>query len=336
MKLSQRITLLITIAALLLAGFGVFSIFNHPATGVAAQFSGSILYTHDNAIWQWRNGNNRRISISGSVKPGTVTELETQPAWSPDGSKFAYVRYGDSYSDVVVANADGSNVIRLTNDFNDATPGTVTYTAGSNWAFGPSWRPDGARIAFLHDKGSDPLAVWSMSSVPDDTSYKRLSPARISNVGFERPAWSPANDSIIATCYESGKAEIWQYIFDSDNWITLIKSDEADYDPAWSPDGKYIAYTAKVAGKTSIWVARADGSGASQLIGNGDIDKGLRTPAWSPDGNAIAYLRMGNDGFDLYAVSLDTSGGNIKAGGSPQQLTNDHHVSGTGGLSWGK
>lgn len=330
--------MIVVIAALLLAGFGVFSTFSRTATSRAAQFSGGILYTDNNAIWQWRDGNNRRISIPGKVNPNSATdpdELETQPAWSLDGTKFAYVRYGDSYSDIVVANADGSNVVRLTSDFSSAIPGTITYTNATNWAFGPSWRPDGQRMVYLSDRSSDPLAVWTMATVPDDTSYKRLSPARISNVGFERPAWSPGSDSIIATCYESGKAEIWQYIIETDSWTTLIKSDEADYDPAWSPDGKYIAYTAKVAGKTSIWVARADGSSATQLIGNNDIDKGARTPAWSPDGNAIAYLKMGSSGFNLYAVSLDRSGEAIKAG-SPQQLTSDDRVSGVGGLSWGK
>ncbi len=339
MKPTHRITWLFVFAALMLAGYGVFGIFSRATTSVAAQFSGSLLYTHANQIWQWRDGNNSRISVAGKAKPDAPAsdpeELETQPAWSPDGTKLAYVRYGDSYSDVVVANANGSNVVRLTNDFSSATPGTQDYVSGTNWAFGPSWRPDGQRLAFLHDKGSDPLAVWSMASVPDDTSYKRLSPAAISNVGFERPQWSPNNDSIIATNYESSKAEIWKYVIDSDTWISIIKADEADYDPTWSPDGKYIAYAAQVGGKNSIWVAHADGSGATQLIGNGDIDKGLRSPAWSPGGNAIAYLKMNSNGFNLFAVSLDTSGGGFKAG-SPQQLTNDNLISGTGGLSWGK
>lgn len=334
----NRYIYIAVIASILLAGFGVGGIFIRPASSVAAQFSGSILYTDSDTIQVWRDGSSHRITQPGKARPDVATdpdELETQPAWSPDGSKFAYVRYGDSYSDIYVANADGSNVQKLTADFSEAIPGTVTYTDNTNWAFAPAWRPDGQRLVYLSDRTSDPLAVWTMASTFDDTSYKRISPPEISNVGFERPAWSPDNNSLIATNYESGKAEIWQYIFDSDSWSAIIKTDEADYDPAWSPDGKYIAYAAKVGGKLSIWVAHADGSGATQLIGGNDVGLGLRSPAWSPDGNAIAYLKMGNSGFDLYAISLDLTGG-VKASGSPQQLTNDGHVSGTGGLSWGK
>src|SRR5438270_12332836 len=56
------------------------------------------------------------------------------PAWSPDGSKIAFTRYGANASDIYVMNADGGGIVQLTN-----TPGNDDH---------PAWSPDGSKIAF--------------------------------------------------------------------------------------------------------------------------------------------------------------------------------------------
>ena len=38
------------------------------------------------------------------------------PAWSPDGSKIAFASGRDGNAEIYVMNADGTNVVRLTND----------------------------------------------------------------------------------------------------------------------------------------------------------------------------------------------------------------------------
>ena len=55
------------------------------------------------------------------------------PAWSPDGTRIAFTSYRDGNHEIYVMDADGRNVIRLTNN--------------SGWS--PAWSPDGARIAFV-------------------------------------------------------------------------------------------------------------------------------------------------------------------------------------------
>ena len=60
------------------------------------------------------------------------------PAWSPDGTKIAFVR-GDlrnpSTFEIYVMNANGSNQTRLTND------GVIDGV--------PAWSPDGTKIVFM-------------------------------------------------------------------------------------------------------------------------------------------------------------------------------------------
>ena len=70
-----------------------------------------------------------------AVRPLVATRaLEHSPAFSPDGTRLAFVRETGGNADIYVANADGSAARRL------------THAAGSD--YNPAWSPDGTQIAF--------------------------------------------------------------------------------------------------------------------------------------------------------------------------------------------
>jgi Tol biopolymer transport system component len=91
------------------------------------------------------------------IKPGVFVEY---PAWSPDGRQITFMSQvsdaGQQY-DVFVMNADGSNVIRLTD-----APGE------DGW---PTWSPDGKTIAFSSNRDD-----CSRSSAPDCLSTGDIGP----------------------------------------------------------------------------------------------------------------------------------------------------------------
>ena len=64
------------------------------------------------------------------------------PAWSPDGTRLAFVRYSAGAVHLYVMNADGSGVTQLTHE--------NYHDLGR-----PAWSPDGTRIAFASDKDGD-------------------------------------------------------------------------------------------------------------------------------------------------------------------------------------
>ena len=68
--------------------------------------------------------------------------------WSPDGSRIAYTigidPHPGSQSDIVVANADGSNPVNLTNN------GPLSAKCPVQLAFRPKWSPDGTMFVFMH------------------------------------------------------------------------------------------------------------------------------------------------------------------------------------------
>ena len=62
-----------------------------------------------------------------------------EAAWSPDGTRIAFVRFFGGAGEIFVMNADGSGQTDLTNSpANDGDP---------------SWSPDGTKIAFTTDRG---------------------------------------------------------------------------------------------------------------------------------------------------------------------------------------
>ncbi len=74
----------------------------------------------------------------------------SQPAWSPDGSRIAFVSNVDVFhGDIYVMNADGSNVTQLTGLDAEVRE--------------PRWSPDGTRIAFVKDDGTS-ARIWMMNA----------------------------------------------------------------------------------------------------------------------------------------------------------------------------
>ncbi|WP_143532242.1 DUF11 domain-containing protein [Saccharothrix sp. ALI-22-I] len=102
----------------------------------------------------------------------TPDESETDPAYSPDGTRIAFNRsFGDG-SDVIVANADGSDERFL--------------------RFGrhPSWSPDGSMIALIAG------GVIRVIRVSDGVELTTIPRPRHLIGQDEQPTWSPTGDVI--------------------------------------------------------------------------------------------------------------------------------------------
>ena len=103
---------------------------------------------------------------------GAVRQLAlgSEPAWSPDGHKLAYVRGGQVY----VANGDGSG---------EAAVGPGRY---------PSWSPDGGALAVSRTDGLGILQIYVL----------RLADGGATQLTFGTgsallPAWSPDGTAIV-------------------------------------------------------------------------------------------------------------------------------------------
>jgi hypothetical protein len=114
---------------------------------------------------------------------------ETDPAYSPDGTKLAYTEHGDNGAlRVVVSDADGRNPKPLTGD---AAP-------GREFQGDPTWSPDGTMIAFTYDLNLIDGFVQSIRivRVADGQLLGEIPmPAHLQGTDLQ-PAWSPDGNEI--------------------------------------------------------------------------------------------------------------------------------------------
>ncbi len=287
------------------SGFTLQASANGMGTGPSAAFdvapAGRIAFVSD-------RGGTPKIYVmntdgSGLRQLTTGPHADSRPAWSPDGSRIAFARAGDSSSCGIYAmNADGSGLDRLTSACGDITP---------------AWSPDGDRIAFgKWTLGSLSTGIYVMNA--DGSGVTQLT----EGLHDEYPAWSPDGRRIAFNhTYEPWEGDWFTQIFvmnaDGTNVRPLNGTagiQFAESGPSWSPDGTRIAYWSFGFGISinggSIYKGTTDRSSIGDI---GDVDY-YSTPNWSPDGSKIVFARRELGSRKLAVV-------NASGGGPPQDLT---------------
>jgi Tol biopolymer transport system component len=177
---------------------------------------------------------------------------EESPAWSPDGTRIAFIRVArdELLRDIYVMNADGTDVTRL---FRDPDFSGVEVQR-------LDWSPDGAKIAFVRNLPVGKFDIYVMNA--DGTGLERLTDAPLYDFS---PAWSPDGTKIAFESRRDGGFDIYVMNTDGTSVSQLTDDPAADGRPSWSPDGTAFVFESLRDGKYDIYMMNADGTGVRRL-----------------------------------------------------------------------
>ena len=202
-----------------------------------------------------RNGGNFEIytidAFSVVARLTFTPENETRPAYSPDGSKIAFMRASGnaSTSEIWVMNADGTNQVRLTNNSVEDNR--------------PKWSPDGTKIIFDRGNGSN-LDVFTMN--PDGTNVTALT----SSSGQDSEAsYTPDGSKIVFNSERGATLQVYTMNADGSNQTNVSNNSFRDGSPAWSADGTKILFaTGRHGLPVEIYSMNANGTSQTRLTNN--------------------------------------------------------------------
>jgi len=284
-----------------------------------------------------------KVSVLGGPSRKLAQGLDSPPSFSPDRTRFAFVRESSAAGEsaLMIATADGRDERKLAArklpDFFDYPAWSpdgkviactvVNSTTGSHvdlaqvgvldgiekpiasrtWSYIEQlkWLKDGSGLLMsAREQGSRNFQVW-------EVTYPRGEARKITNDpnSYEGVCLT-ADSGTLVTVDMSMHSSLWVAPDGNASMATqLAPRVTENCDPAWTPDEK-IVYTLDGLKGRNLWLTDPDGSNQRQLTGDPGNVSG---PSISPDGQYIVFAADWAGSINIWKASID--------GQNPRQLT---------------
>ncbi|HVG35757.1 MAG TPA: S9 family peptidase [Pyrinomonadaceae bacterium] len=307
-----------------------------------------IAYTHrwtnkindnfETDIWIMNaDGSKKRFLVRGS-----------QPTWSPDGRRLAYVAMGQP---------TGAQIFVKWMDTGEETQLTRLERSPSNL----QWSPDGRRLAFNMlvpaktgmtvnmpqkpegAKWVDPPRVVDRLNYRADTQGFRPegfshifvipdtggTPRQLTDGDYnhDEPQWMPDSQTIVFSAvrkpgaeYLRGGDDIYALSINGGPIRALTDRNGPDSNPVVSPDGHLIAYTGYDQNNNTYNVSKLylmDASGANKRLLAPELDREAANLIWARDNSGVYFTTEDRGTNNLWFESVK--------GGAPVQITQGNH-----------
>ena len=223
----------------------------------------------------WRNFEIETSRLNGSGKRRITKDpgQDVAPAWSPDGTRIAFVRHGSNAESpgIYTVAADGSDQ-QLVVPFRTGSGGEGDLAVYSWGKTGPTWSPNGEMLGYvLRIDNRVRNAQGGLETLRREVLYV------VNADGSETRELFAVEDSL---------------------------QESITTEPAWSPDSQRIAFVHQTQptegnrGMVKLYTVRPDGSELTQILGPDDglgpfgrFVLEILVLSWSPDGTGVLVPR---------------------------------------------
>jgi len=222
---------------------------------------------------------------------------DTHPVWSPDHARVAFYR---SHTPVGGGTAShpatpDTSLWTMKADGSGARKVPVSATIAGNG--GPTWSPDGTKIAFTglspNGKTTDIYTVRADGLAPITNLTSNPDTKRV-----DYPAWASTGQIVFSHHVSPGFPETWKMNADGSGAASLFRG---GIQHAWTHTGAKLAYVANDnRGRLEIFVVKADGTGSTQIT----TASSFSMPSWSANGKQLVLVKANQ----ITMINADGSG----------------------------
>lgn len=202
---------------------------------------------------------------------GTLVSISAATQFN---GRIVFASDRDGNSEIYSMKNDGSNQIRLTNN--------------TGIDYHPVWSPDGRRIAYLSQNGSNfTFAIRVMNSDGGN-------PALVTNIFYNFCVWPFQDDWSMSWSPDGRKiafpenGDIYSVNVDGSGRVNLTNNPAWDSEPTWSANGSKIIFTSSRAFFRTLYSMNTDGTNVQALPSDGEFWD--TAPEYSPSGDKIAFV----------------------------------------------
>jgi len=204
------------------------------------------------------------------------------PAWSPDGTKIAYVSFETYLPQIYISDvATGKRKL-------------ITSFKGINGA--PSWSPDGKKLAVALSKGSNNPNIYTFDLATQQTH--KITDSWAINT---EPTWAPDGKSLLFTSDRGGSPQIYQVNIKNKLVQRLTYKGAYNATAAYAPDGKNIILLHGEHGNYNVGLLDLKTGNVKDLTHSGKN----QSPSISPNGKLVVFASEHGEQGVLGIVSMN-------------------------------
>lgn len=217
-------------------------------------------------------------------------EFNSNPVFSPDGKRIAFISDRNGYNDLFVMNVDGMSQKSI---LKSRIGRSLDVIRSEGHAL--SWSPDGEKIIFAGEKRQkNYLYIINIRK-------NKLKKLRLPLEVLKSPCFSRKGDKIVFVGMEGGINDLYLVDANGKNLEKLTSDEFDDNYPLFSPDDKKIVYVSERERQKDLFLLDLETLAITRLTStpSDEFD-----PSWSPDGDSIVYIGDYAEIYNIYRMDV--------------------------------